>query len=147
MPDHETTAAAPLQILLVESNPEVNASFSELLASMGHAVTAFVDADAALGHAARQPPDVVFSALVFRWTNGFALCAQLRQLPGMAGSTIVALTGLGFPGIEGIVRQAGFDHYLRKPIDRRMLADIVALLDRVRTRTAPRHTLIHERRS
>ena len=49
--------------------------------------------------------------------DGHELAIRLRQLPGLAGMTLVALTGYGQPADMARSRAAGFDAHLVKPVD------------------------------
>jgi CheY-like chemotaxis protein len=53
--------------------------------------------------------------------SGYEVAAQLRQLPGMASTLLVALTGYGQDRDRKRARQAGFDRHLTKPVDHRAL--------------------------
>ena len=56
--------------------------------------------------------------------NGYDLAQALRQVPALAGSVLVAVTGWGQED-DRQARDAGFDHHLVKPVDP---DDIVAIL-------------------
>jgi two-component system, sensor histidine kinase len=48
--------------------------------------------------------------------DGYAVAAALRQ-NGLAGASLVAVTGYGRKDDISRSRQAGFDHHLVKPVD------------------------------
>lgn len=72
------------------------------------------------------PPNTIFTSLVFADMGGIELCRRLRAMPGTSHSLIVAPTGYSENGIEKRVKDAGFDHYLLKPVS---LEVIISLLD------------------
>ena len=58
--------------------------------------------------------------------NGYEMAAQLRVQPEFEGIMLIALTGYGQEEDRLRAQDAGFDHYLIKPIDPE---DLQALLD------------------
>ena len=49
--------------------------------------------------------------------DGYELAARLRELPGLAGLRLIALTGYGQESDRRKSREAGFDRHLVKPVD------------------------------
>jgi len=58
--------------------------------------------------------------------DGNELARRLRVLPGMDSATLIAATGYGRQQDRDQARQAGFDHYLVKPLNTVQLGDILA---------------------
>jgi CheY-like chemotaxis protein len=60
--------------------------------------------------------------------DGLTLAAKLRDLPQVAGATLVAVTGYNQPDDKEKSRSAGFDHHLAKPVD---TGELLAILSGV----------------
>lgn len=118
--------ASQLHVLVVERDKAVRSFLSTLLTAYGVSVSVVAEASNALALAEAKPPHAIFTSLAFADMGGFELCRRLRAMPGTSDSLIVALTGYSENGIEKRVKDAGFDHYLLKPVS---LEVIVSLLD------------------
>ena len=64
---------------------------------------------------ANRPLEIVFLDVGMPGLSGYELAPRLRALPGMAGVSIVAVTGWGQPEDRRRTREAGFDEHLVKP--------------------------------
>lgn len=117
MPTHN-----PLRILVVDDHPDGGESCAELLRLLGHdARVARTGADAirtVVGFA----PDVALLDLGLTDGDGFGLAEKLVAAPARRPA-LVAVTGYG--NLEARARAAGFDHYLLKPVEPAVLADIL----------------------
>lgn len=92
--------------------------------------------------ARRQKPHLIIMDVMMPGMDGFAVCREIRQLPGMNDTIVVFLTARGedYSQIEGF--DAGADDYLTKPIKPRVLTSRVkALLRRHRTQMLPEQQL------
>ena len=49
--------------------------------------------------------------------DGYELASHLREMPGLAGLRLVAVTGYGQESDRQRSREAGFHHHLVKPVD------------------------------
>ena len=75
------------------------------------------DAPAALRVAAEFSPDVAFLDIGLPVMDGYELAAHLRELPGLAGLRLIAVTGYGQESDRRRTRDAGFHGHLVKPVD------------------------------
>jgi signal transduction histidine kinase/CheY-like chemotaxis protein len=103
-------------VLVVEDNDDVRASFAEALALAGHEVRSAPDGSAALALARARRPDVAFVDIGLPGIDGYEVARRLRAEHG-AGIYLVALTGYGRPEDLARTRDAGFDLHLTKPVD------------------------------
>lgn len=119
-----------IRVLLVEDHVMVREVITQLLMEFGAAVTATTGVAEALEAFERERPDVVLSDIEMADQSGYALIRKLRALPrDRGGQTPVAgLTGLSSAEDRARVLQAGFQCYLAKPIDAKMLVHAVAIL-------------------
>lgn len=88
--------------------------------------------------ARREKPHLIIMDVMMPGMDGFSVCREIRQLPGMNDTIVVFLTARGedYSQIEGF--DAGADDYLTKPIKPRVLTSRVkALLRRHRTQMMP----------
>jgi CheY-like chemotaxis protein len=119
-----------VRVLLVEDHAVVREVIGRLLVEFGAAVTATAGVAEALEAFERERPDVVLSDIEMPDEDGYALIRKLRALPrNRGGQTPVAgLTGLSTAEDRARVLQAGFQYYVAKPVDARMLVSVVATL-------------------
>ena len=90
---------------------------ADALIGKGYDTRVAHDAPAALRVAAEFSPDVVFLDLGLPVMDGYELAAHLRELPGLAGLRLIAVTGYGQESDRRRTRDAGFHGHLVKPVD------------------------------
>ena len=119
-----------VRVLLVEDHEMVREVITHLLVEFGAKVTATTGVAEALEVFARERPDVVLSDIEMADEDGFALIRKLRALPQERGGKTPAagLTGCSSAEDRARVLQAGFQCYLAKPVDAKMLVHAVAVL-------------------
>jgi CheY-like chemotaxis protein len=132
-------SAQPLRVLVVEDSNDVMELFCTVLATVGYDVKAVRTYDDALAIVPSYAPQVVFTSILIGHHNGFALCSALRQIPETADALIVAITGFG-AAWSGDAHEAGFDHYLVKPVALEKMLETMQDLDGYRGNTVPAHT-------
>ena len=111
-----TCGEQPFRILLVDRSEETRDLFTALFTGMGYEVMTLNTGTEALAHAPQFRPHAIFSAIMLPDQSGFDLCAALRRMPETADVLIVAITGHLSPDCARLAREAGFDHYLVKPV-------------------------------
>jgi signal transduction histidine kinase/ActR/RegA family two-component response regulator len=116
-PDASARRPSGRRVLVVDDNEDGAAMLAAVLAAGGHRAEVAHDAPGALEAALRFQPDVALLDIGLPVMDGNELAVRLRQLPGMAGITLVALTGYGQPADKARSRAAGFDAHLVKPVD------------------------------
>jgi two-component system CheB/CheR fusion protein len=113
------------RILVIEDNQDSAESLKEYLELLGHKVEIANSGQDGLRLASAQPPDVVVCDIGLPAMSGHAVCAELKKLPALSRTVIVALSGHP-PEHEGTEQAKGnFDHYLLKPVDPSRLAEII----------------------
>ena len=114
-------AAAPgadaVRILVVDDNEDGAEMLAEALIGKGYDTRVAHDAPAALRVAADFLPDVAFLDLGLPVMDGYELAAHLREVPGLAGLRLIAVTGYGQASDRRRTRDAGFHGHLVKPVD------------------------------
>jgi signal transduction histidine kinase len=121
-----TQPPGTLRILVADDNVDAAETLGILLESMGHSVRCVTDGDSAVAGVADFDPELVVLDIGMPGTNGYEACRQIRQQPGGAKRTLVALTGWGQPQDQERARAAGFDRHLVKPVEMQRLLELIS---------------------
>ncbi|HEY0962574.1 MAG TPA: ATP-binding protein [Pseudomonadales bacterium] len=121
----EATRTPPQRVLVVDDNVPAAETTGWMLEIDGHTVEYAYDASAALAAAPLFAPDVMLLDIGLPGMNGYDLCRALRQDPRFERTLIIAQTGWGQDRDRQLAQEAGFDHYLVKPVK---FDDLAALL-------------------
>ena len=78
--------------------------------------------------ARRELPSVILLDLAMPGKDGFATARELKEDPQLGRTPLVAVTALAMRGDEARAREAGFDAYLTKPVDRVALEETIERL-------------------
>jgi CheY-like chemotaxis protein len=118
-----------LHVLMVEDNLLNGELARDLLELDGHMVDLAATAEATRRRIAIGPvPDLVLMDIQLPDGDGVSLLAELREVPRLAETTMVALTAHALQGDQARLLDAGFDAVITKPIDTRtFVPSIVAL--------------------
>ena len=119
-----TASRDSLRILVVDDVPDIADMLSLLLEGDGHRVETAGDADTALQHAAGFQPNVVLLDVGLPNVDGLTVAKKLRERME-AAMVIIGVSGWARPEDVEQARNAGFDHYLTKPVD---IAELKKLL-------------------
>jgi two-component system alkaline phosphatase synthesis response regulator PhoP len=117
-------------ILLIEDEPGLVMTITDLLMADGHRVESVSDGDAGLARATQEKFALIILDVMLPKKNGFEVCRQLRQ----AGidTAILMLTAKTQVVDRVVGLKLGADDYLTKPFDpAELLARVEALLRRV----------------
>jgi CheY-like chemotaxis protein len=125
---HQPLRQARHRILVADDNEDSAATLSMILELMGNDVRTARDGQDAVRIAGEFAPDVVLLDIGMPRMNGYDACRAIRRLPRCEGATLVALTGWGQAQDREAARRAGFDRHLVKPLEPRMLEELVAAL-------------------
>lgn len=128
-------------IIIVDDDPIVRQSVTDLLTSRGFATKSAASAFQARGLLLKSRPDLLILDRRLPDAEGVNLLEEIRVLPGCASLPVLFLTGKNSPSdqVEGL--ESG-DDYLAKPfIGKVLLARIKALLRRTRRPPEPTHAL------
>ena len=104
------------RILVVDDNLDNVRSLALLFDTMGHHVDYAINATAAVGLAQRFQPDVIFLDLLLPDDHGAAVCRELRALPELKQTRIIAVTSSSRMLDHQLALDAGCDDVLRKPV-------------------------------
>lgn len=109
------------KVLIAEDNPVNRELLRELLQTRGHSVTEACDGQEALERIEESRPDILFLDLDMPVLDGFATVRRIRENPATAALTVLAVTAYAMQGDREKVLTSGFDGYLSKPIQSRLL--------------------------
>ena len=113
------------RVLIVDDNPDIRESTSALLSMVGHAVTTAATGREALDAALKFEPTAVLLDIGLPDVSGYEVARQLRKIPRLVSSLLIAVSGYDTPEARRESLEAGFDHHLPKPVP---LADLEKLL-------------------
>lgn len=123
------TTETPLQILVVEDDPEIRLTTVRVLRKAGYKVREAAGGSPALEEARRQRPDLVVLDVDMPDMDGYAVCKTIKSDPDLKGTYVMMASGSRIAsddqsmGLEG-----GADGYVTRPIaNRELLARIMAM--------------------
>ena len=95
------------------------------LSRAGYAVQECIDGIRALGAIAAAPPDLIISDVQMPELDGYGATRQIKALPGLAATPIIAVSSFAMKGDEEKARAAGCDDYVPKPYSPMQLLGLV----------------------
>lgn len=104
------------RILLVDDSLDNVRSLAMLFDTMGHHVDYAINATAAIDLAQRFQPDVIFLDLLLPDEHGAGVCRELKALPALKQTRIIAVTASSRMLDHQMALDAGCDDVLRKPV-------------------------------
>lgn len=113
------------KLLLVDDNHDSAVSLQTLLEMAGHEVVVAHDGAHALQEAARFAPDAVLLDIGLPDMDGYEIARRLRASAATRGVQIIAISGYGCPDHLRRSREAGIDEHLVKPLDLKVLANLL----------------------
>ena len=108
------TGRRRLQILLVEDHADTAQAVARLLTADGHVVHWAPDGAQALAAGEQTPFELLICDLCLPGIDG---CEVLRQLRGRRAIAGIAISGRSEPDFARRAAEAGFAHFLVKPIE------------------------------
>lgn len=119
------------RILLVEDEPGLVLTLSDLLSTEGYQVETATDGPAGLARATTEPFDLTILDVMLPGKSGFDVCRELRQQGRDVAVLMLTAKTMAVDRVVGL--RLGADDYLTKPFDpSELLARVEALLRRVR---------------
>ncbi len=118
-----------LRHVLVVDDGKTTADILAMFFEMeGKDVKVAYDGEEAVAVAEQKMPQLILMDLGMPRMDGFEAARRIRQLPGGAGVTMVALSGWGREEDKRQSREAGFDYHLVKPVSP---GDLRGLMERL----------------
>ena len=119
-------APGPRSILVVEDNDDARESLRMLLEAQGHETQMAADGASGLEMAVGWQPDIALVDIGLPGLDGYELSRRVRSAHLPRRIFLVALTGYGAPEDRDRAFAAGFDAHIAKPVDRTVLASLLA---------------------
>ena len=120
-----TAAPEALRVLIIDDNDALGQTLQWLVEAEGHTVRVHSDGASGLAAAHDFRPHIVLLDIGMPGMDGLDVCRRLRGDPDLDGARIIAQTGWGDPSMRRKVHEAGFDLHLVKPVEFRVLRDIL----------------------
>jgi CheY-like chemotaxis protein len=131
--EHERAAAAAIatnraRVLVVDDNEDAAEMLAAMLGTYNCEVSVAHDALQALRSAAEASFELALLDIGLPVIDGYELAGRLRELPHLAATRLVAVTGYGQESDRQRALAAGFEAHLVKPVDRATIEKVVASL-------------------
>jgi two-component system cell cycle response regulator DivK len=104
-------------VLIVEDNEKNLKLVRDLLQYSGYKTIESVNAEDGIKLALEQQPALVLMDIQLPGMNGIDALAQLRSNPETANIPVIAVTASAMTDDKQQIMAAGFNGYLRKPLD------------------------------
>ncbi len=119
---------AGVRVLFVDDQADARELAEVIFSSAGAETTIASSATEALGALERLPIDIIVADIGMPEVDGYGLIAEIRRLDALAGRHTPAIAATAYRGQEDRTRvlAAGFDAYLKKPMDAATLTSTVA---------------------
>ena len=114
------------RILVADDNLDALESLATLLSLDGHEVYRARDGAEALEVAEQQRPEIALLDIGMPRADGYEVARRIRCEPWGRGITLVALTGWGQESDRRRSEEAGFDVHLTKPVDPKVVSELLA---------------------
>ena len=119
--------------LIVDDSEDTIAMLEELLRLSGANVTSATNGADALRIAREHKFDVILSDISMPEMDGFEFLQNLRQIDGCQHIPVIAITGFGRTGDIERARAAGFYSHLTKPLNIKVLSEVLQQLAEFKT--------------
>jgi len=113
------------KVLIVEDNALNMRLFSDLLEATGYETLQCVDGAKAVGLALESKPDLIIMDIQLPDVSGLDITRWLKDDERTAGIPVLAVTAFAMRTDELLVREAGCEGYLSKPIQVRSFLQTV----------------------
>jgi PAS domain S-box-containing protein len=117
--------AMSLRMLVVDDNVDMAMSLSIILELHGHRVEMAHDGASALELSQARPFDVVLLDIGLPSMDGYEVARRIRARGGKSQPLLVGISGYGFDADRQRAKEAGFDLYLVKPVDPKLLETLL----------------------
>ena len=119
-----------VHVLIVEDNEDSRYLLTDVLQYCGALVSPVNSAEEARTLLGRVRPDVLVSDLAMPGLDGYSLIRWVRALPPEGGGRIpaIAITAFSEDYDSRRAEEAGFDAYVKKPINLTSFCDLVSRL-------------------
>ncbi|HKK19113.1 MAG TPA: response regulator [Opitutales bacterium] len=114
-----------LDVLFIDDSPNLCRAMELWLKTSGYSARIALNAAAAEEIASRETPRLVIADIGLPDASGYDLRQRLKEIPGMADTHFIALSGQRDRSVPRHSIEAGFDTFISKPPDFEELASIL----------------------
>ncbi len=105
------------KILIIEDNEQNLYLIRYMLEDGDYEVFTAMDGKKGIESAASLLPDIILLDIQLPTMDGYEVARQLRQIPDLVKTPIVAVTSYAMPGDREKAMEAGCSGYIEKPIN------------------------------
>jgi CheY-like chemotaxis protein len=109
------------KVLIAEDNAVNRELLRELLEMQNHIVAEACNGEEALQLLESFKPEILLLDLGMPVLDGYQTIRKIRDTPGLAVFPVLAVTAYAMQGDKELILRSGFDGYLSKPIDPKLL--------------------------
>jgi len=113
------------RILVVEDNVQNRMLVKDVLEFYGYEIIEAENGQEGIDMAKKYKPDLILMDIQMPVIDGFTAVKIIRSDPDTKNIKMIAVTSFAMSGDKERIKEAGFDHYISKPIDTRELPDLV----------------------
>jgi len=106
-----------MKILYIEDNDENFYLVNFILNVQGHEVVRARDGQEGITIARNASADIILLDIQLPFMDGYTVARELRKIPGLAGTPVIALTSYAMAGDREAAFEAGCTGYIEKPIN------------------------------
>jgi CheY-like chemotaxis protein len=123
-----------LRVLVADDYPDAAESLAMLFAGWGHETRVAQDGEEAVALVKQWHPDVCVLDLDMPKVDGCEAARRIRELEWESHPLLIAFSGWTGAEHKQSATQAGFDHYIMKPVEPPKLMRIIRSFQRTRYR-------------
>lgn len=112
----EYIGGEPARVLVVDDNTDARHTLVAVLKIWNHSVEEAEDGPTCLALASACAPSVILLDIGMPHMDGYEVARQLRKLPQLDRTRIIAVTAYGTTADKQRATQAGFDEHFTKPV-------------------------------
>jgi CheY-like chemotaxis protein len=124
----------PMRVLIADDYPDAAESLALLMAGLRVDTRIAEDGEAALAIVEQWRPELCVLDLEMPKLDGSEVARRIRELRGEYRPLLIAFSGWTGPEHKQSALQAGFDHYIMKPVEPAKLMRIIRSFQRTRFR-------------
>lgn len=113
-------------ILMIEDNSDNRFIFRAILEHHGHVVVEAGDGQTGVAAARRHLPDLILLDIGMPIMDGWEAVRRLKADPLTSATPVIAVTAHALRSDEERAREVGFDEFVRKPVEPKRVAEVVA---------------------
>ena len=128
MPAAKITQAPAKRVLIIDDQSDVADSLAMLVRALGYETRVAYDGPSGMKIAQSFHPDVFLLDIGLPGDSGLEVARKLRKTSVGKNAKLVAISGWGTEFDRNAGLNAGFDHYLTKPVRVEVIEELLATL-------------------